>query len=173
MKKKPVQKYDNVVDMLRDLVDDDFANELEERIQSQAIINSLVGRRIAKGMSQSDVAQHLDCSQSRISKIEAGTDAELRLDELMAYGRALGMEFEILAHPLGTSSVDRVKTHAACIQLEMQTLAERKDAGNELPKRPAISLQLVSPHEELLSEPLAEVTSKPRQRARRKEASKL
>ena len=196
MKKKQPRSFDNVIDMVRDLADDDFVKELEERIQSHAIITRLVARRIAKGISQGDVAQQLGCSQSRISKIEAGTDAELRLDELVAYGRALEMEFEILGHRLGSSSIDRVKAHAACIHREMKALAERvkgdqslaagasgffgeacfnfvrllEDAGEDHPKRPPISLQLAPPSEELLAEPPSEETSKPRQRARRKDA---
>ena len=94
----------NVVDLIRDIADADFVEELEEHLRQGAILRSLMAKRIAKGVSQGDIAERLGCSQSRVSKLERGTDGDLKLEELAAYGEATGHEFEIIGHRLVSQS---------------------------------------------------------------------
>lgn len=72
--------------------DETFAQRVEERLQSRRIIKSLIARRVSRGLSQSQIARELGCTQSRVSKIENGFDAELKLEELEAYAKALGCD---------------------------------------------------------------------------------
>jgi transcriptional regulator with XRE-family HTH domain len=181
----------NVVDLIRDIADADFVEELEEHLRQGAILRSLMAKRIAKGVSQGDIAERLGCSQSRVSKLERGTDGDLKLEELAAYGEATGHEFEIIGHRLGSRPVDRVKAYVLCIHRELQSLTSMatdddriadgfteffgetffnlvnllNDAAKTLPDRPLISIQLDADVE---NEPAADPAQPARQRARRK-----
>ena len=195
---KPTQKkrFTNVVDMVRDFADDDFAQELEQQIAERTIVKSLIGARVSRNVSQDDIAQQLGCTQSRVSKIEGGKDADLTLGELAAYASAFGNELEIVPHPIGSKAVDRVKTFARCIHRELKGLARLakgdqsiaagaegffgetfynmvrfiQDAAKDLPKRPSISMQLGSELDDAQPE-AAKAVPASRKRARRKDAA--
>lgn len=168
MSKAPAKPITSVVDLIEDIADDDFVEELETVLNERQILKSLMGKRIAKGVSQGDIAERLGCSQSRISKLERGVDADLKLEELAAYGAAIERDFEIIGHRAGSTPVDRVKTYAFCIHRELMFMAslakgDKKiargvnefigetlvnmvgllnDAGRALPERPRITMQL-------------------------------
>jgi transcriptional regulator with XRE-family HTH domain len=191
MSKPKTKPITNVVELIRDIADNEFVEELEQVLNERQVLKSLIGKRIAKGVSQGDIAERLGCSQSRVSKLERGTDSDLKLDELAAYGAATGQEFEIIGHRVGSRPVDRVKAYALCIHRELQNLASLakeddgiaegvtgffgetffnlvnllNDAARTLPERPLISIQL---DPDVENEPQAEHAKPVRQRARRK-----
>ncbi|MBI1311939.1 helix-turn-helix domain-containing protein [bacterium] len=183
----------SVLDMIREIEDDDFAAELETILAERRILKSLIAMRIAAGVSQGDIADKLGCSQSRVSKLERANDGDLKLDELAAYGAATGREFEILAHRKGSTPVDRVKAYAFCIHRELKFLASlakgdqsmaqgvsafigealfnvvkaMKDAAKTLPKRPPITMELDA--DELDDDcPDEAAAAQPRKRAKRR-----
>lgn len=53
------------------------------------VVDWLVSERTRAGLTQSELAARLRCSQSRISKLEDSADADLRLGDIAAYCRAL------------------------------------------------------------------------------------
>jgi len=168
MGKTSSQSATSVLDMIREIDDDDFAAELETILAERRILKSLIAMRIAAGVSQGDIADKLGCSQSRVSKLERANDGDLKLDELAAYGAATGREFEIIGHRKGSTPVDRVKAYVFCIRRELQFVASlvkgdqsmaqgvsafigealfnvvkaMKDAAKTLPKRPPITMEL-------------------------------
>ena len=78
-------QYTSVRELIRDISDDEtFNQELEEQISKRRLVKALHAMRTAKGVSQAAIAEELDCSQSRVSKIENGEDGELRISELEA-----------------------------------------------------------------------------------------
>jgi transcriptional regulator with XRE-family HTH domain len=186
------KRITNVVDLVRDIADDDFVAELEQQLAERSVIKSLIAERVARNLSQDDIAKHLKCTQSRVSKIEAGKDADLTLGEMSAYASAFGCEFDIVPHPRGSKIVDRVKTYARCIDRELKNLVQLaaddqtiatgakvflgeaivnlvgmvKNAAKELPNRPSISMQLSDDVEP------AEVSSTKKPPVARKRASR-
>ena len=88
--------YTSVRAMIRNISDDEtFNQELEEQISKRRLVKALHALRTAKGISQSAIAEELDCSQSRVSKIENGEDAELRIGELEAYARVMDRDLHV------------------------------------------------------------------------------
>jgi len=97
---KPQQKtrHSKVIDLVKAALKDDpgFAEDLADQIQQRQLVRKLATMRNAKGISQAEMAQHLGCGQSRISKLENGYDADLTLRDLKAYAKALDCDLQIL-----------------------------------------------------------------------------
>ena len=78
--------------------------------------------RLANEITQSRIAEELNCGQSRISKIEIGDDDTLSLREIEAYAKVLNCEVEIRFSKRGSTAVDRIKGHAMAMKREMENL---------------------------------------------------
>lgn len=65
--------------------------EMAER--RRALSDDLVNRRIALGLSQTEVAARMGTSQSAVARIESG-DADVRLSTLERYAAALGQKLQ-------------------------------------------------------------------------------
>jgi len=125
--KKP--KYRDVAEMVRNVVDEPgFADEFDKRVALRQIVRSLMALRAAAGRSQQDIAAEMKCTQSRISKLEASTDNDLRLGDLTGYSGSLGFTVEIALKPAQWTLADEVKYHAFCMKAildQMGNLAKK------------------------------------------------
>jgi predicted XRE-type DNA-binding protein len=59
------------------------------------LIDQLILARVAAGLTQSQMAAKLRCSQSRISKIEDSQDADLSLGDIQAFARVVGLKLQL------------------------------------------------------------------------------
>jgi transcriptional regulator with XRE-family HTH domain len=124
-KETPKKGYKSVVEIVRNLLPDDpeFAKQLAEKVKARCVTDFLIAHRTARGMSQNEIATKMRCTQSRISKLENGTDADLRLGDLQAYASALGLKTStVLMKEM--SLVDSVKLHAWAIHRLLLRIAE-------------------------------------------------
>lgn len=123
---KATKGYKNVRQMMNDLVGDDEVREsIEQRIGSRQIIKNLLALRAAQDRSQKDIAKHLGCTQSRVSKLESGVDDDLRLGDFHAYLAALGLDLTLVVTDAREDSVVRqVKFHAFRIKNLLNQLAD-------------------------------------------------
>jgi len=122
--------YSSVAEMVRDIADDaSFADELENHLESRKIARDLAVLRASQGLTQTDIARKLGCSQGRISKMENSADVDLKLGELAMYASALGLRISVTAERMDRGAVDRVKHHAFRMKEELDHLAEL--AGND------------------------------------------
>lgn len=106
-----MKRYPNVAEMVRDTAEKGFADALEKRLAGRQLVKRLLLMRASQDISQEQIAEKLNCSQSRISKLEMSNDAEIRLGDLMKYTNAIGMQAQILLSKKGTTLVDEVKYH--------------------------------------------------------------
>lgn len=124
------REYTNVLELVQEIAPDGaFPAEFEEHIQRRDLIKHLLALRAAKGLAQRDLAEKLGCTQSRISKLENGTDEELRLGDLIKYVHALGLDFGIAMRPASQTVFDEIKHHALCIRDLLEHLV--KLAGDD------------------------------------------
>ena len=119
------KKYKSVSEMLHDTSDGDssLVDEFDAMAAKRHIIKDLVALRVAKGLSQADIAKHMDCSQSRVSKLESGLDADLRLGDLAGYLSALGLSMKVGGVPNEWSIVDEIKQFTFAIKSRLLKLA--------------------------------------------------
>ncbi|MHC4180613.1 MAG: helix-turn-helix domain-containing protein [Planctomycetota bacterium] len=119
------RQYASVSELLQDIAPDgEFPAEFEEHVQRRGLIKHLLALRAAKGLAQRDLAEKLGCTQSRISKLENGTDDELRLGDLVKYVHALGLDFGIAMRPPSQTVFDEIKYHAFCIKDRLEHLVK-------------------------------------------------
>jgi transcriptional regulator with XRE-family HTH domain len=60
-----------------------------------AIVDALSNLRCSKGIHQSHIARRIRCTQSKVSKLENGTDNKLNLLDLHRYVEAIGCRLTI------------------------------------------------------------------------------
>ncbi len=128
---------------VRDLVkataaNDDQIREFDRRIRGSAIVNALVRSRAAAGMTQADVAERMERTQSAVSKLEHSTDAELSLQDIASYMPATGgrLNLGIGKQP---NRVERNKELAICLEGELKSLADLSSNSNDRAIRQSIN----------------------------------
>src|ERR1017187_4754192 len=110
--------------MVRETSDDpEFTQSFEKSLHARRITKDLVVQRAIHHLSQSDIADKMGCTQSRISKLETTNDDDLRIGDLARYSDALGLRVRILLETKENTPVARVKSHAFQIKHEMDNLA--------------------------------------------------
>lgn len=118
------REYSSVAEMLDSTLEDTgIADEVKKAIQQRNITQQLKRMRIRAGLSQMDMAEKLECNQSRVSKLENADDASLRLGELAAYTQALGWTVKIEFQPGEQTIMDRVKHHVLATHKYLDELA--------------------------------------------------
>lgn len=100
----------------------DLVESMKKQAAERVLVEHLLALRGVRGFSQEDIAKHFGCSQSKISKLESGTDQDLRIGDLISYGEAIGLELSVALSPKGATNIDRIKHHAFCIQDELQSM---------------------------------------------------
>ena len=122
------KKYNNVLEMTKDISDEeDFNKALEEEIKNKQISKALFAMRCKAGLTQKELAEKAGFTQGKISKIENAFDNELTLNDLTKYCSAINMQIEIGFSNMETRLVDRVKHHYFALMeclIEMRHLAK-------------------------------------------------
>lgn len=86
--------YRSVREMVRSLSDDPgFQEEVERTIEERALGRMLGVLRIAAGLTQAEMADKMQCTQGRISKLEMAAQRSIRIGDLLDYARALDLNF--------------------------------------------------------------------------------
>ena len=105
-------------------VDDSVKNLVEEEIDHSQIVNNLLRHRLRKGISQKELSKSMGCDSSKISRMEAGNDLQLKVGDIMQYASALGIEmnvvFEEKTHPVA----EQIKSHVFSIHEQLEQLVE-------------------------------------------------
>jgi transcriptional regulator with XRE-family HTH domain len=127
--------YDSVSAMVKDTLGSEgaiSAAEFDSYVAERKLVKDLAILRSARGLSQEDVAKKLGCSQSWVSKLEHGTDDNLRIGDLKAYLSTLGLEFRPGAMKEGATLVDEIKILSFAIRQKLITFAELAKEGDGL-----------------------------------------
>ena len=88
--------------------------------ENQEAVNILVSMRVAKELTQKELADMLGCSQGRISKLEQGRDEDLRIKDFLDY--TCDTE-EAVWITIGTPTIgETVKLHIRAIRRLLEEL---------------------------------------------------
>lgn len=124
------KRYKSVVDLVKDLTDDkQFVAELRKDISDHSLSAALATMRCRAGFTQKDMAGTLECTQSRISKLENAPNDGINIKDLRNYAEALKLQLHVgfgkpPKPPKPMKSVDAVKFHAFEIKRHLDHLAE-------------------------------------------------
>lgn len=111
MSKKPKSdQFSSVEEMVKAVSDDAaFEEEFSNRVAAREVVKKLFAIRNSMGLSQKDIAERIGCTQSKVSKLEAGTDADLRVGDLESYLSCLGLEGRLILTKGEPRVVDDIK----------------------------------------------------------------
>ncbi|MEA1928809.1 MAG: helix-turn-helix transcriptional regulator [Candidatus Auribacterota bacterium] len=100
----------SVAEMAADILGDPSAKkDVEKLIANRRLIEQLTLQRLLRNKSQTEVAKHMGCNSSKISRMEAGFDHDLKFGDILSYLSALGMGLSMtLTNPTSPIS-DRIK----------------------------------------------------------------
>ncbi len=124
--------HHSVTDLLSDISDDaQFVDDVRETAADRELVKHLIAHRVKADLSQKELAVKLDCTQSRISKLEQSLDAELRLGDLKQYLDALDLRCRVTITPKSVKAVDEVKFHAFRIRELLTRLVKLANEDEE------------------------------------------
>jgi predicted XRE-type DNA-binding protein len=127
------KQYTSVEELVREMAPDkEFVAEFENRVERRKLIEHLLVMRAVAGLSQGDIAQKLDCTQSRVSKLESLDDDDMRLGDLRRYADAVGWTFVAGFVPRDMKPVDKVRCHVFQIKKHMDDLARLARADSKI-----------------------------------------
>jgi len=126
-------KYKNVLEMVKKVSEDDAFKKLAaNEIKGKALSKFLFYLRCDHNLSQEQLAEKIECSQSRISKIESSYDKDLTIKDLLDYAKVLNLHLEIgYRHP-SVRIVDLIKYHAFKIKAYLSQLTGLVEDDKEL-----------------------------------------
>ncbi len=126
------KRYKTVSEMIRQLSEDkEFGDKFDRQISGQTLSKTLFAMRCSMGITQSEIASKMNCTQSRISKLEkSGVDA-IKVSDLIAYAQALGLNLSISFHKEMTS-VESVRFHALQIKKHLDYLADLSHRDDDI-----------------------------------------
>jgi|AntAceMinimDraft_9_1070365.scaffolds.fasta_scaffold16434_2 transcriptional regulator with XRE-family HTH domain len=97
--------------------------QVEHEIQRSRMVTTLLQLRIQKGKTQKQVADYMGCDPSKISKLEAGNDLQLKWMDILGYLSALGVSINILFEDHSLPAAGRIKQHVFAIHNLLEKLA--------------------------------------------------
>ena len=119
------KQYTSVSDVLRDVAPDDaFQADFDQHVAERRLIKELLALRAVRGLSQRNVADHVGCTQSRISKLENTRDADVRFGDFQAYADAVGCDLVAQPIPREMEPANKVKCCFRAIKNHMDDLAQ-------------------------------------------------
>lgn len=116
--------------MLEDSGADKDLIEAVEDVRHQNVTNTLAKMRVAKGLTQKQMADLIGCTQGRISKLETGRDEDLRLKDILDYARATetGLQLGIGPQP---NHVQAVKYHVFALKRHLDELVNQAKGDDD------------------------------------------
>ena len=104
--------------------DEQIKGKVEREILHSRMVTTLLQLRIQKGKTQKQVAEYMGCDPSKISKLEAGNDLQLKWIDIIGYLSALGVRIDILFEDPSIPVAGRIKQHVFAIDNLLRKLAQ-------------------------------------------------
>jgi transcriptional regulator with XRE-family HTH domain len=104
--------------------DASMADRVRAHTQACAVVSSLINLRVARGLTQTQIAHRMGVSPSTVSKIEASADQWLRIGDVVGYARALGVQARLAFDDPSLPAAESIKSCVLEIHERLNHLAE-------------------------------------------------
>ncbi len=126
------KKYSSVSELVRDTSSAEFVEDFDRYQANRQLVNCLAILRCADGVSQVDLAKRMGCAQSKISKMESSTDADLSFGDVIRFALALNQSIQIVFSPSTKNGTDQIRFHLECIKNQLDHLARIAGDGKDI-----------------------------------------
>jgi transcriptional regulator with XRE-family HTH domain len=125
-------RYASVADLLKgEGMSGEVGRQVECLAAETRVVQQLVQLRARAGLTQSELAKKIGCTQSRISKVEASRDEDIPLGIIRDYVKATDSRISfVCGKPV--NHVEAVKAHAFSIKRHLESLADLAKKHDEL-----------------------------------------
>lgn len=105
---------------------------VEKEIQNSTMVSYLLSLRVGKGLTQERVAKSMRCDPSKISRLEAGTDDNLKWMDIVRYAGAVNVDLRLTFSDSDLPAAERIKHCVFEIDHGLKQLAElAKNLGTD------------------------------------------
>ena len=106
------KQYNKVSDLVKDVSKSKKVSEgVAEEIGNRSLSKFLFFLRCEYKLTQAMLAKKMNCTQSRISKIESSYNSDLSVKDLLDYGEALDMQLDLGYRQKNAKITDMIKYH--------------------------------------------------------------
>ncbi len=131
-------KFNNVADAAAQLAaDQGMVEEVGRAIADNSLVSVLLTMRVKKGLTQDQIAEAMGCDPSKVSRLESGSDCQLRWMDIIGYARALKLDMSVIFDDSGLPAAERIKHCVFRIDEDLEklgTLAKELGAEDEITK---------------------------------------
>jgi transcriptional regulator with XRE-family HTH domain len=130
-----IKKYNSVSEMVKDISSNsELADSVAKEIRNRRMAKFLFSQRCKHNLTQKQMAEKIECSQSRVSKIENSYDRDISVGDLLDYAKALDLQLEMGFRHHSARIVDLIKYHAFKIKAYLNQLATLAQDDEEMGK---------------------------------------
>jgi transcriptional regulator with XRE-family HTH domain len=133
------KRFASVKDLVKaTAANDQQVTEFERMLANSVVVNALIRTRADAGMTQADVGEKMECTQSAVSKLEHSQDGDLTIRDMANYLNATGgrLSIGIGKQP---NRVEQIKDLAICLKAELEALADLSSNSDDLAIRQNIN----------------------------------
>jgi len=127
---------DNVAKLAAGLAEDEEATKrVRVHAMGTRLIRMLIGLRIAKKLTQRQIAAKMGVHASKVCRMEAGNDDQLHWGDVIKYIGALGVNLSVLVDDPSLPAAERIKHHVLTVHAlleQLRTLAHKMGEGEEI-----------------------------------------
>jgi transcriptional regulator with XRE-family HTH domain len=126
-------RYKSATEAIGALAGEAAAEATKEMLGKTELVFQMVRSRIKKELTQQQIADRMGCSASRISKLEAETDENLRWGDIVRYLTATGRTVSLTIGDEELPAAHRVRLHVFEIKRlidELVALADESDGDS-------------------------------------------
>jgi transcriptional regulator with XRE-family HTH domain len=118
-------KFNTVADAAAHLAGDtNVATRVTREIHQNEVVSLLLEMRISKGLTQEQVAERMGCDPSKVSRIESGSDRQLKWIDIVGYISALNVQLSLFFDDESLSHTARIKQCVFKIDEDLTRLSE-------------------------------------------------
>ena len=126
------RRYTSVAELMRvEGVSSDVQTHYQEIVNATRIVHQLAQLRHIAGLTQEQMAEKLNVTQSAVSKLESGRDEDLTVGQIREYAKVSGERISLLfGKPL--THVEAVKICANGMRHHLTSLAQLAHKGDDM-----------------------------------------
>jgi transcriptional regulator with XRE-family HTH domain len=117
------QQFSSAAEAFASIVGDDAVKDsIQDEAGKTQLLSTLVRMRMQKGVSQKRLAELMQCTPSKISRLESSTDDTLKLSDIKEYVRSLNIGMSIVFEDNDLPAADQIRQHVFSIHEKLESL---------------------------------------------------